>query len=42
MMRLRLGLLQEHIADIRVTESTVSRIMNTWINFLYRMIIVNH
>jgi len=36
MMRLRLGLLQEHLADIfRVSESTVSRIMNTWINFLY-------
>ncbi|XP_071127340.1 uncharacterized protein [Mytilus edulis] len=36
MMRLRLGLLQEHLADIfRVSESTVSRIMNTWINFLF-------
>ena len=36
MMRLRLGPLQEHLADIfRVSESTVSRIMNTWINFLY-------
>lgn len=35
-MRLRLGLLQEHLADIFcVSESTVSRIMNTWINFLY-------
>ncbi|XP_062584812.1 uncharacterized protein LOC134281470 [Saccostrea cucullata] len=35
-MRLRLGLLQEHLADIfRVSETTVSRVMNTWINFLY-------
>ncbi|XP_069134925.1 uncharacterized protein [Argopecten irradians] len=35
-MRLRLGLLQEHLADIfRVSETTVSRIMNTWINFIY-------
>lgn len=36
MMPLRLELLQEHFAEIfRVSESTVSRIMNTWINFLY-------
>ncbi|XP_063418869.1 uncharacterized protein LOC134701663 [Mytilus trossulus] len=35
-MRLRLALRHEHLADIfRVSESTVSRIMNTWINFLY-------
>ena len=36
MVMMRLRLLQEHLADIfRVSESTVSRIMNTWINFLY-------
>ena len=36
MMPLRLELLQEYLADIfRVSESTVSRIMNTWINFLH-------
>jgi hypothetical protein len=35
-MRLRLGLLQEHLADIfKVSESTVSRILNTWVNFIY-------
>ena len=35
-MRLRLGLMQGHLADIfKVSESTVSRILNTWINFLY-------
>ncbi|KAK3093535.1 hypothetical protein FSP39_016909 [Pinctada imbricata] len=35
-MRLRLGLLQEHLADIFCTSTTtVSRIINTWMNFLY-------
>lgn len=35
-MRLRLGLMQAHLADIfKVSESTVSRILNTWINFIY-------
>lgn len=35
-MRLRLGLLQEHLADIfHVSKTSVSRILNTWINFLY-------
>ena len=36
MMKLRLGLLQEHLSDIfKVSSSTVSRIFNTWINFMY-------
>lgn len=35
-VRLRLGLLQEHLADIfGVSVMTVSRIMNTWINFMF-------
>ena len=35
-MRLRLGLLQEHLGDIFcVSKTTVSRIVNTWVNFLY-------
>ena len=35
-VRLRLGLLQEHLSDIFcVSVMTVSRIMNTWINFMY-------
>ncbi|KAK2140335.1 hypothetical protein LSH36_1387g00009 [Paralvinella palmiformis] len=35
-MRLRLGLNQGHLADIfKVSESTISRILNTWINFMY-------
>lgn len=35
-MRLRLNLNQEHLSDIfRVSNTTVSRIMNTWINFMY-------
>ena len=35
-MRLRLGLLQEHLADVfKVSGSTVSRILNTWVNFAY-------
>ncbi|XP_056004164.1 uncharacterized protein LOC130049940 [Ostrea edulis] len=35
-MRLRLGLLQEHLADIFcISTTTVSRIINTWTNFLY-------
>ena len=35
-MRLRLGLLQEHLGDIfKISPSTVSRILNTWINFIY-------
>ncbi len=35
-MRLRLGLMQEHLADIfKISGSTVSRILNTWINFIY-------
>ena len=35
-MRLRLALVQEHLADIfHVSKSTVSRTLNTWINFLY-------
>nr|XP_022304109.1 uncharacterized protein LOC111111416 [Crassostrea virginica]XP_022312597.1 uncharacterized protein LOC111117720 [Crassostrea virginica] len=35
-MRLRQGMLQEHLADLfRVSLSSVSRIMNTWINFIY-------
>lgn len=36
MMRLRLGLLEMHLADIfKVSVSTVSRILNTWTNFIY-------
>ncbi len=36
MMRLRMGLLQEHLVDIfKVSQSTVSRILTTWTNFLY-------
>jgi hypothetical protein len=35
-MRLRLGLLQEHLGDIfRVFEASVSRIVNTWIHFMF-------
>jgi len=35
-VRLRLGLLQDHLADLfKVSVMTVSRIMNTWINFMY-------
>ena len=35
-VRLRLGLLQEHLSEIfRVLESTVSQMMNTWIHFIY-------
>jgi hypothetical protein len=35
-MRLRLGLLQVHLGDIfKISESTVSRILTTWINFIY-------
>lgn len=35
-MRLRLDLLQQHLADIfKVSQSTVSRTLNTWINFMY-------
>lgn len=35
-MRLRLGLNQEHLADIfRISKTTVSRILNTWVNFIY-------
>ena len=35
-MRLKLGLLQQHLADIfKVSDSTVSRILNTWIHFIY-------
>ena len=35
-MRLKLGLLQQYLADIfKVSDSTVSRILNTWINFIY-------
>ena len=35
-MRLQLGLLQEHLGDIfKVSSSTVSRVLNTWINFIY-------
>ena len=35
-MRLRLSLLQEHLGDIFcVSKTTVSRIVNTWVNFLY-------
>lgn len=36
MMRLRMGLLQEHLADIfKVSTSTVSRTLIMWTNFLY-------
>ena len=36
MMRIRLGLLQEHLADIfKVSVSTVSRTVITWVNFMY-------
>lgn len=36
MMKLRLGLLQEQLGDIfKVSTSTVSRIFNTWINFMF-------
>jgi len=34
-MRLRLNLNQEHLADIFRVSKTASRIMNTWINFMY-------
>ena len=35
LMRIRLGLLQEHLADIfKISTSTVSRIIITWINFM--------
>ena len=35
-IRLRLGLMQAHFADIfNISESTVSRILTTWINFIY-------
>lgn len=35
-VRLRLGLLQEHLGDVfGVSVMTVSRIMNTWINFMF-------
>lgn len=35
-MRLRLGLNQEHLADIfRISKATVSRVLNTWVNFIY-------
>jgi len=35
-VRLRLGLLREHLSDMfGVSIMTVSRIMNTWINFMY-------
>ena len=35
-MRLRLGLLQEHLADLFcISTTTVSRIVNTWMNFLF-------
>ena len=37
-MRLRQGMLQEHLADlfrVHVPLPSVSRIMNTWINFIY-------
>lgn len=35
-MRLRLGLLQEHLADIFcISNTSVSRVVNTWINYLY-------
>jgi hypothetical protein len=36
MMKLRLGLLQEHLSDIfKVSTSTVSRTINTWFNFMF-------
>ncbi len=36
MMRLRMGLLQEHLTDIfKVSTSTVNRTLITWINFLF-------
>ncbi|XP_052775581.1 uncharacterized protein LOC128213637 [Mya arenaria] len=35
-VRLRLGLLQQHLADLFcVSTMTVSRVMSTWINFMY-------
>ena len=35
-LRLRLGLLEEHLADMfKVSLSTVSRILNTWIHFMF-------
>ncbi|XP_071139858.1 uncharacterized protein [Mytilus edulis] len=35
-MKLRLGLNQEHLADIfRISKTTVSRTFNTWVNFIY-------
>ena len=35
-MRLRFGLLQDHLADIfHVSKTTISRVINTWVNFLY-------
>ncbi|XP_062601122.1 uncharacterized protein LOC134277743 [Saccostrea cucullata] len=35
-LRLRLGMLQEHLADMFfVSVMTVSRILNTWLNFMY-------
>ncbi|WAR08578.1 hypothetical protein MAR_018536, partial [Mya arenaria] len=35
-VRLRLGLLQQHLGDLFcVSTMTVSRVMSTWINFMY-------
>lgn len=35
-LRLRLGMLQEHLADMFfVSVMTVTRILNTWIHFMY-------
>ncbi len=36
LMWMKLGLLQRHLGDIfKVSTSTVSRVINTWINFMY-------
>lgn len=35
-MSLRLGLNQEHLVNIfRISKTTVFRILNTWVNFIY-------
>ena len=38
LVRLRLGLLQSHLADIfAISQSSVSKIFTTWINLLYHV-----
>ena len=38
LIRLRLGLLQSHLADIfAISQSSISKIFTTWINLLYHV-----